>query len=301
VNYRARIVPILGALALLGACSKAPSEHADKGPVILKVNDKTYYAADLEREVAQEGRRGPEIQRLLATKEGQQQLLDRMVRRAVLLQEAERRKIPEIPEVVEQLATYRRDLLVSALLQKEIGEGVTVEDREVQEYFAAHPDEFSGDELRTRHILAGSDAEAQQALARLGKGESFEAVARALSRDSGSALKGGDLGYRKREQMFPAYAQAAFGLKPGQVSEPIKTPFGIEIIQLVDRKKGQAWTLEQVKEPLRRRLQEQRQMQHLEAWIKDLQGAAKITRDESALPVGKPAGPPQAVPQGPRS
>jgi parvulin-like peptidyl-prolyl isomerase len=97
--------------------------------------------------------------------------------------------------------------------------------------------------------------------------------------------------------MLPDFARVAFGLKPGEVGGPVKTPFGFHLIKLVDRKKGQALTFDQVKGQLQRRLLDERQSQRFQAWMKDLEGGAKVTRDESLLPVGKfgqPAPPPSA-------
>jgi peptidyl-prolyl cis-trans isomerase C len=271
----------------VAACGRG--EGKSQGAVVLKVNDKVYTTGDLEREIVQEFRRAPrEMQQYLSGKEGQKQYLDRLVRRELLLQEAERQKIGDRPEVADQVAALRRDLMLRALLQDEVGAKVKVEDKEVQEYFAAHPEEFSGDQVRLRHILVRTEEEAQYALDRAKK-ERFEPLAKELSQDNTTAGNGGDLGYLRREQVFPDFARAAFDLKPGEVGGPVKTPFGYHIIKLVDRKKGKSYTFEQVKDQLRRRLVDARQNARYQEWIKGLETSAKITRDESLLPVGGPA------------
>jgi EpsD family peptidyl-prolyl cis-trans isomerase len=271
----------------VAACGKGDGKS--QGAVVLKVNDKTYTTADLEREISQELRRAPrEMQQYLASKEGQKQFLERLVRRELLLQEAEKQKIGDRPEVAEQVAALRRDLMLRALLQEEVGAKVKVEEKEAQEYFAAHPEEFSGDQVRVRHILVRTEEEAKDVLER-GKKERFEALAKELSKDATTAANGGDLGYLRREQVFPAFAEAAFALKTGEVGGPVKTPFGYHIIKLVDRKKGKPFTFEQIKEQLRRRLIDERQNERYQEWIKGLEASAKITREESLLPVGNPA------------
>ena len=280
------------ALAIAG-CGKGGGEGKSQGPAVLTVNDKTYTTADVERELGQEFRRvPPEMQQYLASKEGQKQFLERLVRRELLLQAAEKQKMGERPEVAEQVTTLRRDLMVRALLQEEVGAKVKVEDKEVQEYFAAHPEEFSGDQIRVRHILVRTEEQAKDVLERVKK-EPFEEVAKQVSLDTATAGKGGDLDFLRREQMFPDFAKAAFALKPGEVGDVVRTPFGYHIIKMVDRKKGQPSTFEQVKEQLRRRMTEERQNQRYQEWMKGLEAAAKITRDESLLPVGKvtPAAP----------
>jgi peptidyl-prolyl cis-trans isomerase C len=294
------LVAAAGCALAVAACGKEGGQGTTQGPVVLKVNDKAFTTADVEREISQELRRAPrEVQQILSSKEGQKQFLERLLRRELLLQEAEKQKIGERPEVAEQVAALRRELMIRAVLQEEIGAKIKVEDKEVQDYFAAHPDEFSGDQVRVRHILVGTEEEAKEVLAHLAKNEPFEDLARTLSKDSASAAKGGDLGYFGREQMVPEFAKAAFALKPGEVSSVVKTPFGYHILQLVDRKKGQPLPYDQVKDQLRRRLLEERQNQRFQEWIKGLEAGAKITRDESLLPVGKPMAPAPDAPGAP--
>jgi len=280
---------------VLAACSK---DGADKGPVVLKVNDKSYSVADVEREIQQEARRAPAaMQQYLATKEGQKQLLEGLVRRELLLQEAEKRKLAERPEIAEQVAQLRRDLIIRALLQDEVAAKVTVEDKDLDEYFKGHPDEFSGDQVKVKHILVRSEGEAKEALDRVKKGEPFEKVARELSTDSASVPKGGELDYFRYAEMVPEFSKAAYALKPGELSEPVKSPFGYHIIKGVDRKKGTAMKLDDIREQLRRKLADERRSQRFQDWVKELQAAAKITREESLLPVGAGAAPPPgAVP-----
>jgi peptidyl-prolyl cis-trans isomerase C len=285
------------AIGLLG-CGKESGNAKSQGPAVLKVNAWSYSTTDLEKELGQQLRQAPQMQPFFASKEGQKQFLDRVVRRELLLQEAEKRKLGDQPDVAEQVANLRRELMIRALVQDEIAGKIKVEEKDVEEYFKAHPEEFSGDTLQLRHILVQTEDEAKDLQARLTKNESFDELAKKYSQDSASAPKGGDLGSLSREQMLPEFARAAFSLKPGEVSGPVKTPFGFHIIKLVERKKGQPLTFDQVKGQLQRRLLEERQSQRFQAWMKDLEGGAKITKDESLLPVGK-FGQPAPAPSAP--
>jgi peptidyl-prolyl cis-trans isomerase C len=287
---------LAGCLVALGACGKESNQGGTGGTVVLKVNDRAFTTADMEKEMAQEMRRMPrELLPLLASKEGQRQFLDRLQRRELLLQEAEKRKLGDKPEIADQVAAMRRDLVMRALVQEEIGGKIAVDEKDAEAYYKAHPDEFSGDTLKLKHILAASEGEAKEVLERLAKNEPFEKVARAMSQDPGSAARGGELDYMGREQMVPEIANAAFSLKPGEVSGIVKSPFGFHVLKLVDRKKGTPATFEQVKGQLHRRLLEDRQAQRFQAWVKELEAAAKITRNDGLLPIGTfgapPAGP----------
>lgn len=290
------LVLAAGMVLVVAGCGKGDGAKA-QGPAVLKINDKNFTTADVEKEIAQEVRRSQrELGPFLATKDGQKQFLDRMVRRELLIQEAEKRKIGDQAEIADQVSALRRELMIRTLLQEEIGAKIKVEDKDVQDYYTAHPEEFSGDKIRARHILVQTEDEAKQVLDRLAKKEPFEELAKTLSKDTSTAPKGGDLNYFSRDQMVPEFAKAAFALKPGEVSGVVKSPFGHHIIQLVDRQKGQPLTFEQVKAQLQRRLLDERQNQRFTQWMKDLEGAAKITRDESLLPVGTPLGPVPGAP-----
>jgi peptidyl-prolyl cis-trans isomerase C len=299
-TWRMTVLAVGCAIGLL-ACGKESGNAKSQGPALLKINEWSYSAADMEKEISQQLRQAPQMQTFFATKEGQKQFLERVTRRELLVQEAEKRKLGESPDVAEQVANLRRELMVRTLVQEEIGNKLKVEEKDVEEYFKAHPEEFSGDTAHLRHILVQSEDEAKDVKARLAKNESFDDLAKKFSQDSASASKGGDLGFLSREQMLPEFARAAFSLKPGEVSDPVKTPFGFHVIKLVETKKGQPASLDQVKGQLQRRLLEERQAQRFQAWLKELESGAKITKDESLLPVGKfgqavPA--PQAPPPG---
>ena len=274
------------AIGLLG-CGKESGNAKNPGPAVLKINEWSYSAADMEKEIGQQLRQAPQMQPFFASKEGQKQFLDRVTRRELLAQEAEKRKMSETPEVAEQVANLRRELMIRALVQDEIGNKLKVEEKDVEEYFKAHPDEFSGDTVHLRHIVLQNEDEAKDIKARLTKNESFDDLAKKYSKDSATAAKGGDLGFLSREQVLPEFARVAFSLKPGEVSDPVKTPFGFHVIKLMERKKGQPASLDQVKGQLQRRLIEERQSQRFQAWMKELEAGAKITKDESLLPVGK--------------
>jgi len=90
------------------------------------------------------------------------------------------------------------------------------------------------EEVRARHILVESEEDAQEIIARLDKGEAFEAIAEEKSTDSSSSL-GGDIGYFTKGQMVSEFEEAAFALKAGEYSkEPVKSPFGWHVIKVED-------------------------------------------------------------------
>ncbi len=85
--------------------------------------------------------------------------------------------------------------------------------------------------IRASHILVATEAEAQQVLAELKKGASFEELAKKYSKDTPSALQGGNLGEFQRGDFVEEFEKVAFGLKPGETSGIVKTALGYHIIK----------------------------------------------------------------------
>ena len=92
------------------------------------------------------------------------------------------------------------------------------------------------EEVSARHILVKTKADALDIIEKLNRGEDFAALAKAHSNDPGSKDRGGSLGYFSKGQMVPAFEKAAFALKKGEISEPVKSRFGYHIIKLDDRR-----------------------------------------------------------------
>lgn len=97
------------------------------------------------------------------------------------------------------------------------------------------PGSTSGQSVHARHILVATDAEAQLVLQRLRNGESFEAVAADSSLDMTTRDRGGDLGFFVAEDLTtPELAEAAFKLRPGEITGPVATMLGYHIIQTIE-------------------------------------------------------------------
>jgi peptidyl-prolyl cis-trans isomerase C len=106
-------------------------------------------------------------------------------------------------------------------------------------------------EARARHILVENEEDAKKIYERVTAGkEDFATLAKELSKDPGSGREGGDLGYFTRERMVPEFAEAAFKLETGQISQPVKTQFGWHVIKLEDKRVKPLPTFEQVRTQL---------------------------------------------------
>lgn len=129
-------------------------------------------------------------------------------------------------------------------------------EEEVKTFYEQNAKRFAAPEQRrARHILIGfgNDEKAAQktaeelAAALRANPDSFAAEAKAKSIDKGSAVEGGDLGWFGKGAMVPAFEQAVFGAKKGDIVGPVRTEYGFHVIQVTDAKGGQVPPLAQVR------------------------------------------------------
>jgi peptidyl-prolyl cis-trans isomerase C len=176
-------------------------------------------------------------------------VVEYLIERHLLAQYAVKEGIADTEEYKRRLALYQAKALRDAYFFQKIRPQVTEEEmRTVYDQEAAKLQQT--ERVRARHILVSSEKEAKDILARLQKGEKFEDIAKQFSLD-GSKDYGGDLGYFTAPEMVPEFSKAAFALKVGETSQPIKTDFGWHIIRLEDRKQGLAQPFDQVKSAIR--------------------------------------------------
>ena len=137
-----------------------------------------------------------------------------------------------------------------------------VDDAEVHAFYVANPDRFRWPEqVRARHILLRVPPDADEATVaaatkrleglheRLDAGADFAALAREHSED-GTAAQGGDLGFFARGQMVAPFEAAAFALAPGQVSQVVRSPFGLHLIRVEERRPARTVPEEQAQEQI---------------------------------------------------
>jgi peptidyl-prolyl cis-trans isomerase SurA len=143
----------------------------------------------------------------------------------------------------------RTELTLDRLREREVENKVTISDAEVANFLRNHPDAISGTEYRVAHILLripeGANARqvealhqrAERVLARLRSGEDFARVA-ADSSDAPDNIQGGEIGWRDRERLPGLYADVVNKLRPGEISQPMRSAAGVHIVRLLDKREG---------------------------------------------------------------
>src|SRR5687768_5237053 len=208
---------------------------------------------------------------------GRTQYAENLVKILVLAEEARRRKLDEAPAYKIQ-SLFQNSTLLANRAYEQLNQETKPSEADLRKYYDAHQSEF--EQVKARHILIrmqGSsvpvrpgqkDLSEEEALAKVQEvrkkivaGQEFATIASQESDDTGSGSLGGDLGTIRHNQMVPAFDEALFKLKPGEMSEPVKTQFGYHLIKL-DSLVG--FTFEDAKPELERKLKPQMSQKALE-------------------------------------
>jgi peptidyl-prolyl cis-trans isomerase C len=262
--------------------------------VIMHVNGEPITEAEFHTFAAQAP---AESRAFYVTPEGRRLLADELVKLKTLEQEGRRLGVDADPAVRSQLSSISSQIVAGKTLEKLVKEGL---DQKIQAEFAK---EKAGTKT-LRHILiayrgsqvppkAGEAPSAEQAtqkaaaiVARLRAGADFAEAARAESDDQQTAANGGVLGAARPEQLPPNIAAVVNTLRPGQVSDPVRTEFGIHLFRVDEP------SLEEMRPMLEQRLQRDVMTQTVER----LQKAAKVDLDKAFFPEPKTPSPAPAAP-----
>tara|TARA_R110000868_G_scaffold190862_1_gene434870 strand:+ start:168674 stop:170566 length:1893 start_codon:yes stop_codon:yes gene_type:complete len=141
-----------------------------------------------------------------------------------------------------------RDFNVLVLRASDLKDRVQISEAEALEIYNDNPESFASlEERQARHILVDSEEKAIELIDQLDKGADFAALAKANSKDAFTKKVGGDLGFFREADMVESFSDAAFSMEIGEISEPVKSPFGYHVIQLNAVKEAKLRTFEEVK------------------------------------------------------
>lgn len=274
----ALVLVLLTALAMT-ACNKDSAEEIEEG-VKAKVNDKViteeeynksveYYKNMIEQQM---GTGSWETERAAGQtwkSYYEEKILDEMIINMVLLDAAEKSNTAVTEEeIVAELDNYKvyfnndeeyqkfltDNNLSEEFLREEIKEYLLINNYAVSKIETLKPtdeelntlfnDMKMNESVRASHILVDTEEEAKAVIDRINKGESFEELAKELSKDPGSGANGGDLDYFDYVDMVQPFSDAAFAMEIGEISEPVKSDFGYHVIKVTDKTVDNAVTAE---------------------------------------------------------
>src|SRR5262249_24372574 len=191
---------------------------------------------------------------------------------------AEERKTADGDDFKRRLAYFRNKILMELLLRAEAKAAIT--DAALRKLYEEAAKQIDGEkEVHVRHILVETEDEAKAILTELKGGADFAELAKKKSKDP-SAADGGDRDYLARDQMVPEFAEVAFRLEKGQISDPVRTQFGWHIIKLEDKRDRTVPAFDKVKEQLEAYLARRAQVE----LISRLRADAKIEHLDQPTP-----------------
>ena len=280
----------------------AAATPAAKDPVVATVNGQQIRLSELE--VAQQSL--PQQYRNMPLQAVFPALLDRIIDSKLVVQDGKKTKLTDDAAFKKRLAFVEEQVLQDYWIQREIAKKVTAEKlrQRYEERLKSMPAE---EEVHARHILVATEDEAKALIAEIKKGVAFDKLAKEKSTDKASGAEGGDLGWFKKSDMVKEFADAAFDLKKGQMSEtPVKTQFGYHVIQVEDRRKAPPPAYEELADQLREELAREvvtAQLDLMRAGAKiekfNIDGSkAEAAPAKPATPTA-PAKPPAAAPAAP--
>lgn len=233
--------------------------------VVAKVGNKKLTVRDFNRII---GYFDAERQNMLESNpQLKETVLTQLVQSMVLSDLAKKKGFDKRADIKQQLEFFSESFIATEYLKKEVVQKVTVPENELKQYYDTHPEEFKVPEMvKARHILIrvapGATEEdkkkarekAEDILKRIKSGEDFEKIAGEVSEDPGSKTKGGDLGFFPKGRMVKPFEDAAFALKPGELSGVVETQFGYHIIKTVEMKEPSVEPFDKAKERINQKL-----------------------------------------------
>ncbi len=207
-----------------------------------------------------------------ATPEMNAAIKDELINREILAQAAAKRGLDKDPNIAAQIRIAGQAVLIRAFFDDYI-KANPVADEQLKAQYADFVKQMGDKEFKARHILVDGEDEAKAIIAQLGRGESFEKLAKEKSKDTGSKDNGGDLDWGPAGRYVPEFGNALRALQKGQTtSNAIKTQFGWHVIRLDDARDMKQPTFEEVKENFRQRAQQET----VSRLVADLRSKAKV-------------------------
>ena len=197
---------------------------------------------------------------------------DQLVLTEILRQEAQKKSLDKSAEYKSEIDAFSARLLAN-LFVRDWMRAHPVSEAQLRGEYDKVVAQFSRKEYRARHVLVDNEADAQKILADLQKGKAFAAIAKEVSKDTGSKDKGGELDWAPADSYVAEFSTALTKLSRGQVAAaPVKTQFGWHVIQLIDVRDAQGPSFDELKPQLAQRIQGAQ----LDAYLGKLKQQAKV-------------------------
>lgn len=238
----------------------------------------------------------------LLVQQGGEAALDSLIDQAIIEKEAEKQKVDIAGEDIENelkileesyggeealkeametsgisLADVKKDLSLNLTIEKLLKSRISVTEEEMKTYFDENKESFAtAEQVKASHILVEDEATAKKVKDKLAGGEDFSALAKEYSTDTTTKEQGGDLGFFGKGEMVAEFEEAAFSLKPNEISEPVKTEYGYHIIKLVEKQEAKEANYEESKSEIKEQLISEKMQTEYATWLEEKKGEYEI-------------------------
>jgi peptidyl-prolyl cis-trans isomerase C len=182
---------------------------------------------------------------------------DELVNREILSQAARKKGLDRNALVSAQMDMARQAVLIRAFFDDYV-KANPISDAQLKTDYDKFVAQMGDKEYKARHVLVETEDEAKAVIASLGKGDSFEKVAKEKSKDTGSKDNGGDLDWGPAGRYVPEFGNAMKALKKGETTKTaVKSPFGFHVIRLDDVRDMKVPAFAEVKDNFKQRAQQE--------------------------------------------
>ena len=199
----------------------------------------------------------------------ERQVKNLLIQQTVLLQEANKAKIANKPDVKRAIDNSRDQILIQGLAQ-DWAQKNPVSEADLKKAYDQDKAAYGDTEYQVRHILVKTEDQAKNLISRLNKGADFGKLAQEFSEDTGNKGQGGLLGWVVPRSSVPAFGASFTALKPGEIAQsPIRTQFGFHVVKLEAKRKAELYpSYESQKPVIRNALANQKVQMHFQDLIK---------------------------------
>lgn len=210
--------------------------------------------------------------------------LNQLIDKKLLYRYAKKNKIDKTKEFKKSMNLIKKEIMIQTLLSNKMDK-MKIKNSDIKKFYNDNKSTYFSKpaEAKARHILLKKEKDAKDVIKTLNKisksklEDKFISLAKEKSQGP-SSVSGGELGWFSAGKMVPEFSKAAFALKVGNFTKtPVKTQFGYHVIYLEDKKSSNVQNFNDVKENIKKSLQQQKFTVEIQSILKKLRDKAKIT------------------------
>jgi peptidyl-prolyl cis-trans isomerase C len=255
--------------------------------ILARIGNKTITKADFEARISV---LPPQYQQALKDEKAKKDFFEMVIQAHLFALAAKDEKLDKDAKVAMQIEDMTNGILAQEFVRRKLSKIEKITDEQIKQYYDENKDKLiNPPTVRVQHILiklaegakpeetAAALAKAEKLRKDLEGGADFGKLAEQYSDDPETKVNGGDLGYFTQQQMVPEFSEPVFKMKPGEISQPIKSPFGFHIVKVNDKTEGKPMDLKEATPTIQSAILNIKQKKVLENEVNRLKKKYKVT------------------------